>query len=508
MSLDYSVLGKDVELTDATVPVISPYWRLKRSGDWALMWKYDPEQTYYSVLSPLMGATLPLLNGKLTFRHLAMVVRYAHDFDTLEKARNFLISVVTEANKEDDVVVKMEENLALYVKKYDPLEFTIAPSENSNQERLAYPLSLNLMFSNACQTKCVYCYANGRQVPPSQHLSTERWIEIFREASSLGIEQVSLSGGDPLFRKDSLTLIAELIRLGMLFLLSTKCHVTREMADRLVDIGMNMPVNQYTRELQISMDGPDENTADVLAGSPGYFRRSIDSISNLVGRGFNFRVKAVLTPLNGPRVYEWIKLLVSLGVNRLSVAAYNRTFYRHDEDLFLSKEDRALIGEQLKRAKADFPDVEFIITGFDPMLMQENQSPDKGEAAAKMVNQPRNKAEAWKGRTHCSGGRSSITITPDGKVVLCDTVPQEGIFVVGDVSTKSIMDVWNSEELLNFAYPPREKFANSACYDCADLTDCQSKAGYCFRDAFFNYGTVYGPPPKCPLAPDDGIRMD
>ena len=44
-----------------------------------------------------------------------------------------------------------------------------------------------------------------------------------------------------------------------------------------------------------------------------------------------------------------------------------------------------------------------------------------------------------------------MTITPDGKVVLCDTIPQEGIFVVGDVTAQSIMDVWNSEELLNFA---------------------------------------------------------
>ncbi len=151
------------------------------------------------------------------------------------------------------------------------------------------------------------------------------------------------------------TMIKELIRLEMLFLLSTKCHITRETADRLVDIEMNMPVNQYTRELQISMDGPDENTADVLAGSPGYFQRSIDSIRNLVGRGFNFRVKAVATPLNAPQVYNWIKLLVDLGVNRLSVAAYNRTLYRHNDDLFLSQEDRTLIGEQLKRALLFIP---------------------------------------------------------------------------------------------------------------------------------------------------------
>lgn len=284
------------------------------------------------------------------------------------------------------------------------------------------------------------------------------------------------------------------------------------MAERLLDIGMTVPINQYTRELQISMDGPDEKTADALAGSPGYFQRAIDSVKNLVGRGFNFRVKALVTPLNTPRVYEWIKLLADLGGNRLSVAAYNRTFYRHNEGLFLSQEDRALIGEQCKRAKAHFPGIELIMTGLDPVLAQEEQFPvsktDSGESAAELENHTKDKAEEWRNRAHCPGGRSSMTITPDGKVVLCDTVPQEGVFMVGDVSTQSIMNVWNSEELLNFTYPPREKFAGSACYDCSDRTDCHSKAGYCFRDTYFNYGTAYGPPPKCPFAPDDGLRME
>ena len=132
-----------------------------------------------------------------------------------------------------------------------------------------------------------------------------------------------------------------------------------------------MPVNQYTREIQLSMDGPDEETADVLAGSPGYFQRAIDSVRNLVARGFNLRVKAVVTPLNAPRVYEWIKLLADLGVSQLSVAAYNRTFYRHDDGLFLSKEDRALIAEQCRRARADFPDIELRMTGLEAAPAQE-----------------------------------------------------------------------------------------------------------------------------------------
>lgn len=512
MKLDCLVLNKDIQLSGTTVPVISPYWRLKRSGSWFLLWKYDPELVSYSILSPELGATLLLLNGDLSLRHLAMLIQYAYNLDTLEDGEKFLHKFISQVNEVNDAVVLMEDKLQPYIMKYDALNFLNEPGKSCTQHRLAYPLSLNVMFSNACQTNCVYCYASGRQVPSSQLLPVERWIEIFHEAHSLGIEQISLSGGDPLFRKDSLKLIAELINLKMLFFLSTKCHITKDMADQLNDIGMNIPINQYTREIQISMDGPDENTADVLAGSPGYFYRAMDSIDNLITGGFNFRVKAVVTPLNAPRMYEWIKLLVEHGVKRIAIAAYNRSYYRHTDNLFLSLHDRRLITEQGKRAKDNFPDIDLILTGLDPLDIKEEESNHPGKDFTSITTEIKfpgeNKAEKWEKRAFCSGGRSSITITPDGKVVLCDTVPQEGEFIVGDISSQSIMDVWNSDELLGFTYPQQEKFKDTACYNCTMRTDCHGRIGYCFRDTYFNYGTIYGPPPKCPHAPNDGMQME
>ena len=512
MGLDCSVLGKDTEITDATIPVISPYWRLKRNGDWSLLCKYEPEQINYLMLSPLVGATLSLMDGKLTFRHLSMVVQYAHDFDTLQKSKEFVTQVISAANKDNDTIVNLEPEIAPYITKADPLEFVAIPLPGVDQMRPATPISLNLMFSNDCETNCTYCYAHRRKVPLEQHLSGERWIEILHEARALGIDQVSLSGGDPLFRKDALILIGELIKLDMLFLLSTKCHITTKIADRLVEIGMNKPINQYMREIQLSMDGPDAETADVLAGSPGYYKRSIESIKNLVARGFNLRVKAVVTPLNAHRIYQWIKQLVDMGVNQVSVAAYNRTFHRHDDSLFLSREERISIAEQCERARKDFPWINLRMSGLEKSPAQEEIALREKTTTDELVSEPEmnvnRKAQKWKERAQCSGGRSSMTITPDGKVVLCDTIPQEGVFVVGDVSHQSVMDVWNSEPLVSFAYPTRDKFIDTACYDCADLDECQSKAGYCFRDTYFNYGSVYGPPPQCPLAPDDGIRME
>lgn len=518
MPIKCSVLGKDAEITDATIPVISPYWRLKRNGDWSLLCRYEQEQINYSILPPLVAATLSLLDGKLTFRHLSMVVQYAHDFEKLEQSQEFVKEVILAANKDSDAIVEMSDEIAPYLKNCDPMEFLASPAQDAPQKRPVAPISLNLMFSNDCETNCAYCYAHRRKVPVAEHLSLERWKELLHEARALGMEQVTLSGGDPLFRKDALELIAELIRLDMLFLLSTKCHITAEIADRLVQIGMTRPINQYLREIQLSMDGPDEQTADVLAGSPGFYGRAVDSILNLVKRGFNLRVKAVVTPLNAPRVYQWIKQLVGMGVSQISVAAYNRTFHRHDDSLFLSREDRILIAQQCEQARADFPEIDLRMTGLERTTGQEQREQQeqrattapKGPAEPSQISEDRisSKTQQWKERAQCSGGRSSMTITPDGKVVLCDTVPQEDIFIVGDVSRHSIAEVWHSLPLVDFAYPPRDKFSGSACFDCADFDQCQSKAGYCFRDTYFNYGTVFGPPPKCPLAPDDGMRME
>ena len=172
--MSYSVLGKDVQIGDMTFPVISPYWRLKRSGDWIVLSKYQAEEMTYTITSPLVGATLPLFNGTLSIRHLSMILQYAHDFSDFETAKNILVSIIHKVNEKSDAIIEMQGDLAPYVKEYDSLEFITAPSKATNQKKLLYPLSLTTMFSNACETNCVYCYANRRHVPLSKQLPTKR----------------------------------------------------------------------------------------------------------------------------------------------------------------------------------------------------------------------------------------------------------------------------------------------------------------------------------------------
>lgn len=500
MPLECAVLGKDVAITETTIPVISPYWRLKRNGHWALLCRYDHERPRYCVLSPKAGAALALMDGRLAVRHLTMIAQYAFNLESQEKSQEFITRIIQEANREDDAVVSMTPELEAYVKRIDPFDFVVRPSRWKEQQRLTSPISLNVMFSNDCQPNCAYCFAKGHCVPEGKLLSTDRWKELLREAKGLGIDQVALSGGDPLLRKDALQLVEEMIDLEMLFTLSTKCHITEEIADSLVAVGMTQPVNQYVREIQLSMD-PDEPTADRLAGSPGYYNRAVRSIRNLLKRGFNLRVKSVVTALTASHVYEWVEELQDMGVRQISIAAYNRSLNGNTDKMFLGNEGRSSILEQCRQARIDFPEIDLAVTGLEPGELSVDRKSSDGEPVVPLPGEDQEIAD----KVRCcrdegrSGAHSSITITPDGKVMLYDTVPRDVMLFVGDVSKDSIAEVWNSDALRNFAHPRSEQFKGAACYDCKDLAKCHSKAGYCFREAYFKSGTVFVPPAECPM---------
>jgi radical SAM protein with 4Fe4S-binding SPASM domain len=84
---------------------------------------------------------------------------------------------------------------------------------------------------------------------------------------------------------------------------------------------------------------------------------------------------------------------------------------------------------------------------------------------------------------------------------------QDEPFYVGDLNNQSIMEVWTGERMLNFIYPARDKFVGTICYDCEDFEVCHWEKGYCYRNAYFSYGTIFEAPPLCPKQDRPGLRL-
>jgi radical SAM protein with 4Fe4S-binding SPASM domain len=146
----------------------------------------------------------------------------------------------------------------------------------------------------------------------------------------------------------------------------------------------------------------------------------------------------------------------------------------------------------LKAAKERWPDlaIEGDAVGYT------SQSPES----------QKERAERWESRASCSAGRTTLGIAPDGSAVLCEQIPLDAKYFVGDLKRQSIMEVWNSPELLGFIYSAREKFDGTPCHVCTDFNNCIHETGHCFRDALFAYGRIHHPPPNCPHMPAGTYR--
>jgi radical SAM protein with 4Fe4S-binding SPASM domain len=437
----------------------------------------------YVVLDPIGAVVIALFDGVRSVGDVKAAAAYIFNTD-VSRASKLISNLIKDlsADRTKALLPKKQLDHRSFV-TYDPKEFVTASQIGSISRRLEVPICLAITLTHRCQTNCRYCYAERRHVSPKDELSVSAWCSLIDQAVDMGIDRISLLGGDPLARADTPEVLEHLAKHGMHFFLSTKCHIDMELARRLAAI-------QGDHLIQISMDAPVPEIADFLTNCPGYFERAFNSITNLVTCGVPVRGKAVLTSYNARMAPELIRLWHKLGIRSMQLIDYGRSYYRHTDDLFVAPEDSAWIHEQVEQFRQEFPEVNVIYGAQSSEAL-------KGDEKLKPK---RKRWEKWDSRARCSAGSSSLSVAPDGLVFLCEQIPQTDEHIVGDLKSQTIEEVWNSERLLSYIYPAKELFVGSVCYDCQRFNDCHRNSGHCFRDALFYYGSRYMPPPSCPEA--------
>jgi Predicted Fe-S oxidoreductases len=477
-------------LKDEDYLSLRPEWVLRNDGDKVILYLISNSRIEYQILDPVTATVISLINGRRCVGDLIKTIGFLFDVST-DLSRSLLESTVNVLNNKSERIdlLGVPDTRAI---EYNPIDFLVSPEEFVCQHRLARPLTLMLYFSGWCQTNCIYCYADLKNMRRLKHMSLGQWMEIMEQARDLGIRIIQLTGGDPMSRPDSVEFLTRLTAMGFIFLTSTKCYVSLEDANRLADAGWNHPVNGVNREFQVSVDSPDPETADRMMGCKGYLDRATETLQNLMAAGIEPKVKAVLTSINYHQVYNHVETFSKLGIRTFQFTRYSRSYYRHDDHLFLTDEMKSKASDLLKAAKESWPDL--IIEG-DAVTYTLQGSESQKE-----------RAKSWESRANCSAGRSNLGVAPDGSALMCEQMPLNANYFIGDLKRQSIMEVWNSPELLDFIYPSREKFDGTPCIVCTDFNNCIHNKGHCFRDALFAYGRTHHPPPSCPHMPVGAYR--
>jgi GTP 3',8-cyclase len=176
------------------------------------------------------------------------------------------------------------------------------------QRRINY---LRLSVTDRCDFRCVYCMAEDMQfVPRSEVLSLEELYRVAEAAVGLGISKIRLTGGEPLIRRNMLSLVE---RLGALPGLKTLALTTN--GSRLAT--MAQPLQRAgVSKLNISLDSLQPARFRELTRT-GDLHQVLAGIDTAVASGFE-RIKlnaVILSGRNDDEVLDLVEFVRERGID-------------------------------------------------------------------------------------------------------------------------------------------------------------------------------------------------
>lgn len=178
-----------------------------------------------------------------------------------------------------------------------------APSA-SMPDHLVGPLALHLEVIAACNLTCSHCFAGA--LPRRADLKLDEIDRLFSELSDLGTFRVGLTGGEPLLRKDLLSIVDSAVEHGLHPCLTTNGLLLDESMARSFGRRQMTWVN-------VSLDGATAATNDAVRGD-GTF----DEVTRRLrafGRHFRFTLAFTITSQNAHEVTACAELARELGAS-------------------------------------------------------------------------------------------------------------------------------------------------------------------------------------------------
>ncbi|MGI6620180.1 MAG: radical SAM protein [Bacillota bacterium] len=166
-------------------------------------------------------------------------------------------------------------------------------------------MEVDLHITNNCNLRCQHCvYTSGERYMPTLSYSTVR--SLTDEFRKLNVNEVHITGGEPLLNPELLSIIQFLTRDGFrVKMQSNGLLINEEKAVELKRAGL--------KEILISLDGLEESHDNLRAYS-GSFKSAVSAIRYCLDAEIPVRVNTVVSRRNCNEIAPLIAYLQRLGV--------------------------------------------------------------------------------------------------------------------------------------------------------------------------------------------------
>jgi radical SAM protein with 4Fe4S-binding SPASM domain len=309
------------------------------------------------------------------------------------------------------------------------------------------PLSAHLDITWRCNERCVHCYLDH---DGEGEMTTAEIKDVISQLADTGTFFLSISGGEPLLRRDCFEILEYARQLGFSVKLKTNAvMIGAAQAARLKNLGIE--------QVQISIYSHLPEVHDAITKLPGSLRRSLQAIRYLRAEGVKVSITNVLMKQN----------VANAKAVRLLAKELDVEFVVDPTITPMLNGDRSILNLGISSQELDeiFHTEEFI--------------GNVGEFCAPVSEVDENVLEGYS----CSAGHTLAYISPSGDVYPCVQFPMP----CGNVREKSFRDIWYRSEALTELRSVHVRDLPT-CSHCSHTAYCSRCPGLAYME-----GNMRGP---------------
>ena len=270
---------------------------------------------------------------------------------------------------------------------------------------------------------CLICSSNGGVEDPNV-LSFDQITKIIDDAKKLGVQTISISGGEPLESKICLNLIEYIDKLDLSIELYSCGNLKGNNTIIPIDEKIFLKLKKlHVKKVIFSIHGPNNLIHDHLTNKKGSFNNLVTSITSAKKAGLNIELHFVPVSINYHFLPEVMQLANSLKITKISLLRF-------------VAQGRGKINEKILGLS------ENDMRTFTNLL--ENYT--KNSVCTIRIGAPYNCLNL--DNSSCSAGLDKATIRPDGYVFPCVSMKNiELPKTPENVKSLSLIEIWNHSEL-------------------------------------------------------------
>lgn len=336
-----------------------------------------------------------------------------------------------------------------------------------------YPVTSVWEVTMGCNMRCKHCGSSCAEPLPDE-LDTKEALSVCDQCADIGLKWITLSGGEPLTRKDITQLVKRLHDNGVSVNIITNGWLLDEsMAKALKESGI--------ATIAISIDGTEEIHDDIR--KKGSFARDEADFKLLKELGITTGAVTTISKKNIDNLPALREKLIEMGVQtwQVQIGLPMGNFLERPDWLI----DPIQVNDIIDFCYETALDGRIKIYPADCIGYY-----TKKEMEIKKISYNTNQVSLWNG---CNAGKRSFGILHNGDILGCTSIRSKE-YVEGNLKQKSLKEIWNDKNSFLVFRDLKKEQLKAECSICTYGSKC---LGGCPNTRLTMNGDIYSENQYC-----------